>query len=67
MFLLYITYQKVKSLYGGLFVNCLQISLLILSELKRINFYSSWKHQKNIGFFIILGGINVNLLEFSEY
>ena len=34
----------------------LQISLLILSEFKRINFYSPWDHQKTYGVLIISGG-----------
>ena len=36
------------------------MSLLTLSELKWINFCSSWNHQKTVGFMIISGGIEVN-------
>ena len=37
-----------------------QISLVILSELKQINFYFPWNHQNTNGFLIISGGIKVN-------
>ena len=37
-----------------------QILLLILSEFKWINFYSSWKHQETFGFMMISGRAEVN-------
>ena len=33
---------------------------LILSEFKRINFYSPRNYQKTVGFLIILEGVEVN-------
>ena len=32
---------------------------LVLSEFKRINFYSPWNHEKTIGFLLVLGGKEV--------
>ena len=42
-------------------MDCLQISLLTMSEFKRIdfNFYSPWNHQKTIDFLIIPGGTEI--------
>ena len=37
-----------------------QILPQILSEFKRINFYSLWNHQKTVGFLMISGEIQVN-------
>ena len=37
-----------------------QISLLILDELKQINFFSPCNYQKAIGFLVISGGKEVN-------
>ena len=34
-------------------MNRLQISLLVISEFKRINFYSPWNHQEIIGLLMV--------------
>ena len=38
----------------------LLISLLILKDFKRINFYPPWNHKKTISFLIISGEIEIN-------
>ena len=49
----------IRFIFADFTKNRLQILLLILKKnaLKRINYYSSWNHQKKYGFSIISGEI----------
>lgn len=50
-----------KTVSGFYIMDCRQILIIILSELKRtIKFYSSWNNQKTLGFLIILLNIETN-------
>ena len=58
-FTLLISLQDFLNVLTPVILDRLQVSLLILSEFKRINLYSPRNHEKSISFLMISGGVEV--------